>query len=153
MTTAPTPTALPVPTQDERTMALLVNVLAIFSSFLAPLIFYLVKKDSRFVSFYSLQALIWHAAYALIFFVGMIIAMIFMFATVASQPHNAANQSPPWAFFGVFGLVWLWGMGGWVLNLVLGIVYAIKANQGEWARFPLIGDFLLRKILPEQPIS
>jgi len=153
MTTAPTPTALPVPTQDERTMALLVNVLAIFSSFLAPLIFYLVKKDSRFVSFYSLQALIWHAAYALIFFVGMIIAMIFMFATVASQPHNAANQSPPWAFFGVFGLVWLWGMGGWVLNLVLGIVYAIKANQGEWARFPLIGDFVLRKILPEQPIS
>ena len=134
-------------------MALLVNVLAIFSSFLAPLIFYLVKKDSRFVSFYSLQALIWHAAYALIFFVGMIIAMIFMFATVASQPHNAANQSPPWTFFGVFGLVWLWGMGGWVLNLVLGIVYAIKANQGEWARFPLIGDFVLRKILPEQPIS
>jgi len=134
-------------------MALLVNVLAIFSSFLAPLIFYLVKKDSRFVSFYSLQALIWHAAYALIFFVGMIMAMIFMFATVASQPHNAANQSPPWAFFGVFGLVWLWGMGGWVLNLVLGIVYAIKANQGEWARFPLIGDFVLRKILPEQPIS
>jgi len=35
MTTAPTPTAVPVPTQDERTMALLVNVLAIFSSFLA----------------------------------------------------------------------------------------------------------------------
>jgi uncharacterized protein len=153
MTTGATPVAPPAPTQDERTMALLVNVLAIFSSFLAPLIFYLVKKDSRFVSFYSLQALIWHAAYALIFFVGMIIAMIFMFATVASQPHNAANQSPPWAFFGVFGLVWLWGMGGWVLNLVLGIVYAIKANQGEWARFPLIGDFVLRKILPEQPIS
>jgi len=153
MTTAPLPPAMPVPTQDERTMALLVNVLAIFSSFLAPLIFYLVKKDSRFVSFYSLQALIWHAAYALIFFVGMIMAMIFMFATVASQPHDAAHQSPPWAFFGVFGLVWLWAMGGWVLNLVLGIVYAIKANQGEWARFPLIGDFVLRKILPERPIS
>jgi uncharacterized Tic20 family protein len=133
-------------------MALLVNVLAIFSSFLAPLIFYLVKKDSRFVSFYSLQVLIWHAAYALIFFVGMVIAMIFMFATVASQPHGAPNQSPPWAFFGAFGLVWLWGMGGWVLNLVIGIVYAIKANQGEWARFPLIGDFVLRKILPVQPI-
>jgi len=87
MTTAPTPTALPVPTQDERTMALLVNVLAIFSSFLAPLIFYLVKKDSRFVSFYSLQVLIWHAAYALIFFVGMIIAMIFMFSTIVAHPH------------------------------------------------------------------
>jgi len=44
MTTAPTPTALPVPTQDQRTMALLVNVLAIFSSFLAPQIFNLVRR-------------------------------------------------------------------------------------------------------------
>ena len=134
-------------------MALLVNVLAIFSSFLAPLIFYLVKKDSRFVAFYSLQVLIWHAAYALIFFVGMIIAFIFMFSTIVTHPHNAPDQPPPSAFFGVFGLVWLWGMGGWVLNLVLGIVYVIKANQGEWARFPVLGDFVLRKILPEQPTS
>ena len=153
MTTAPLPPAMPVPTQDERTMALLVNVLAIFSSFLAPLIFYLVKKDSRFVSFYSLQVLIWHAAYAVIFVVGMIIAFIFMFSTIVTHPHNAPDQAPPLAFFGVFGLVWLWGMGGWVLNLVLGIVYAIKANQGEWARFPVIGDFVLRKILPDQSIS
>jgi uncharacterized Tic20 family protein len=99
MTTAALPAAMPVPTQDERTMALLVNVLAIFSSFLAPLIFYLVKKDSRFVSFYSLQALFWHAAYAVIFFVGMIIAFIFMFATIVTHPHNASDQAPPLAFF------------------------------------------------------
>jgi len=39
-------------------MALLVNVLAIFSGFLAPLIFYLLKKDSRFMAFHSLQVLI-----------------------------------------------------------------------------------------------
>jgi uncharacterized Tic20 family protein len=153
MTTAALPAARPVPTQDERTMALLVNVLAIFSSFLAPLIFYLVKKDSRFVAFYSLQVLIWHAAYALIFFFGMIIAFIFMFSTVVAHPHSAPDQAPPLAFFAVFGLVWLWGIGGWVLKLVLGIVYAIKANRGEWARFPVIGDFVLRKILPEQPVS
>jgi len=105
------------------------------------------------VSLYSLRVLIWHAACALIFFVGMIIAMIFMFSTIATHPHNAPDPAPPLASSGVFGLVWLWGMGGWVLNLVLGIVYAIKANQGEWARFPLIGDFVLRKILPEQAIS
>jgi len=86
-----------------------------------------VKKDSRFVSFYSLQVLIWHAAYALIFFVGMIIAMIFMFSTIVTHPHNAPDYAPPLAFFGVFGLVWLWGMGGWVLNLVLGIL----CDQGE----------------------
>jgi hypothetical protein len=32
-------------------------------------------------------------------------------------------------------------------------VYAIKANRGEWARYPLIGNFVLHKILPEQPVS
>jgi uncharacterized membrane protein len=153
MSTAPPVTGFPVPTQDERTMALLVNVLAILSSFLAPLIFYLVKRDSRFVSFYSLQVLIWHEAYAAIFVVGMVIAFIFMFSSIIAHPHEAPNQAPPLAFFGVFGLVWLWGMGGFALNLILGIVYAIKASHGEWARFPLIGDFVLRKILPEQPIS
>ena len=153
MSTAPVSAGFPVPTQDERTMALLVNVLAIFSSFLAPLIFYLVKKDSRFVSFYSLQVLIWHAVYAAIFVVGMLIAFIFMFSSIIAHPHEAPNQAPPLAFFGVFGLVWLWGMGGFALNLILGIVNAIKASQGEWARFPLIGDFVLRRILPEQPIS
>src|SRR5258708_12292265 len=119
MTSAPLPPAMPVPTQDERTMALLVNVLAIFSSFLAPLIFYLVKKDSRFVSFYSLQALIWHAAYAMIFFAGMIIAFIFMFSTMVTHPHNASEQAPPLAFFAVFRLLWLCDMGAWVLHLVL----------------------------------
>jgi hypothetical protein len=44
-------------------------------------------------------------------------------------------------------------MGGRVANLFLGIVFEIKANQGEWAGYPPIGNFVLRKILPEQPIS
>jgi uncharacterized membrane protein len=44
-------------------------------------------------------------------------------------------------------------MGGWVLNLILGIVFAIKANHGEWAKYPLIGDFVLNKILANQQFS
>ena len=134
-------------------MAMLVHVLAIFSGFIAPLIFYLVKKDSRFVSFHSLQVLIWHAAYAVTFFAGMIIMLVFMFSTMIMHPQNTPGQAPPFAFFGIFGLVWLWAMGGWMLNVILGIVYAIKANHGEWARYPLIGKFVLQKILPEQPVS
>jgi uncharacterized Tic20 family protein len=151
--TTPQDISLPAPTQDERTMALLVHVLAIFSGFIAPLIFYLVKKDSRFVAFHSLQVLLWHAAYTVIFFAGMIIALIVLFSTIALHPQNAPNPSPPFAFFGIFGLVWLCAMGGWVLNVILGIVYAIRSNQGEWAPYPLIGNFVLRKVLPNQPVS
>jgi hypothetical protein len=65
-----------------------------------------VKKDSRFVSFYSLQALIWHAAYAMIFFVGMSCVHFHVFYD-RHAPAQCSDQAPPLAFFGVFGLVWL----------------------------------------------
>ena len=114
---------------------------------------YLLKKDSRFVSFHSLQVLIWHAAFALTCFLGIIIMFIFVFSTIAAHPAGGPGQPPPLAFFGAFGVVWLWAIGGGVLNLILGIVYAIKANHGEWARYPLIGNFVLLRILREQPVS
>jgi uncharacterized Tic20 family protein len=145
--------SFPEPTQDERAMALLVHVLAIFSGFIAPLIFYLVKKDSRFVSFHSLQVLIWHAAYVVTFIAGMMITVAFMIFSIASHPHGEPGEAPPLAFFGLFGFVWLWVMGGWVLNLILGIVFAIKANHGGWAKYPLIGNFVLNKILANQQFS
>jgi uncharacterized Tic20 family protein len=153
MTTALLDLSLPTPTQDERTNALLVHVLAIFSGFLAPLVFYLVKRDSKFVAFHALQVLIWHAAYMVTFSAGMMVLFASMFLGVPARPDSGANQAPPLAFFGLFGFVWLFGMSGWVVNLILGIVFAIKANQGEWARYPLIGSFVLRKILPGRPIS
>ncbi|HVO58259.1 MAG TPA: DUF4870 domain-containing protein [Dongiaceae bacterium] len=153
MSTAPI--ALPQPTADECSNAMLVHILATFSGFIAPLIFFLVKKDSRFVKFHSLQVLIWHAAYMILFMLGMAIMFVVIFAEIAksSGSHNGAGGPPPPAFFGIFGVVWLFGFGGGILNLVLGIVYAVKANRGEWARYPFIGDLVLHKILPEQPLS
>ena len=147
MTTAPLAFSLPSPTQDERTNALLVHVLAIFSGFIAPLIFYIVKRESKFVAFHSLQVVIWHAVFAVTFFVGMAIAFTVMILSIATVPHDASHQAPPLAFFAAFGSVWLFGMGGWVLNVVLGIVFAIKANKGEWAKYPVIGNFVLHRIL------
>ena len=35
-------------------------------------------------------------------------------------------------------------MCGWVVNLVLGIVFGIKANRGEWAAYPVIGRWAHR---------
>ena len=146
-------TSLPVPSPDDRSNALLLHILAIFSGFLAPLVFFIIKRDSLFVKFHSLQALIWYAAYMVVFVVGMLITFSTMFFTLAQRPHPAPGGAPPLAFFGIFGFVWLWGMGGWVVNVILGIVYGIKSNQGEWACYPLIGKFVLRQILPQQPVS
>jgi hypothetical protein len=36
-------------------------------------------------------------------------------------------------------------MGGWMVHVILGMVYGIKANGGEWAAYPLTGQWSLPK--------
>jgi len=141
---APNP-GLYIPTQDEKTFALLAHVLGIFSGFISPLVFFLVKRDSKFVSFHALQSLAWHVIYFVLFFAAMIVFFVSLIASGGF--HSGGHAEPPFAFFGFFGIVWLFAMGGGILNIILGIVYGIKAHNGEWAQFPLLGGWILRKIV------
>ena len=36
-------------------------------------------------------------------------------------------------------------MGRWMVHVILGIVCGIKTNRGEWATYPLIGQWPLPK--------
>ena len=128
-----------VPTQDEKTLAFLAHFLQLFGGFIAPLVVYLVKKDSRFVSFHALQALLWQIIYVAVYIVGFIVFFVAMFTAMATQPKG----SPP-AFFFFFPLFWLGFMGGWVLTLIISIVYGIRAMRGEWAAYPIIGRWARR---------
>jgi uncharacterized Tic20 family protein len=96
------------PTSDEKTLALLSHVLTFVSSFLAPLIIYLVKKDeSAFVSH--------HAKESLNFQITVFIISIVLIVTI-------------------IGILLLWLVG--LLALVLVIVATIKANEGKLYRYP-----------------
>ena len=132
--------ALPEPTQDERNMALLAHVLMNVTGFIGPLVIYLVKRESRFVSFHALQAVFWQLAYFLVMMVGMALWFFFIFSLAA----GGKSQGPPAAFILSFFAFWLLMMGAWVLTLVLGIVYGIKASKGEWAAYPVIGGWARR---------
>lgn len=138
------------PTKDECTMALLAHLLQVFSGFIGPLVIFCVKQDSKFVKYHALQSLIWQTAYMILGIGAMIVFFVLMIGTAihTSQgvPHQP-NQPPP-AFVFLFPLIWVFWMGGWVVNLILGIVYGIKANRGEWAGYPLIGKLLLREYNP-----
>lgn len=116
---------------------------------IAPLIIFLVKRPSRFVSFHALQALLFQVAYAvcwvLMFFGFFAVAMFMIFH---DQPGN--NNAPPLAFFVFMPFFWLFGMGGWIVIIALSIVYSIKAGRGEWAEYPLFGK-LARRILKIGP--
>lgn len=145
MSTNPQSSVLYQPTNDEKTFALLAYVLGIFAGFLAPLIFFLIKRDSKFVAFHALQSLAWHVLYVVLMILGMAAFFIAVIAQIGTA-HDAKN-GPPMAFFGMFAFVWLAAMGGWVVNLVMGVVYGIRANKGEWAEFPLVGRWILKNIV------
>jgi uncharacterized membrane protein len=93
-----------VPTSDETTLALLAHVLQIFTWWIGPLAIYLAKRDSKFVSFHAMQALLWQFV---MMGLGMIMGfmwMIFFFLTVLPHMNRAATGShpPPAAFLCYF---------------------------------------------------
>ncbi len=132
-------------TQDERTMGTLAHVLQLVGWWIAPLVIFLVKRQSRFVSFHALQALLLQIIYMLLGFAVMVAWFAMFFGMIVSQGAHA-NNAPPTLFFVVFPMIWLLMMGGWVLLLVVAIVYGIKAGRGEWAEYPVLGR-LARRML------
>lgn len=106
-----TGTAGPV-TSDDRSMALLIHLLALVSGFIGPLIVWLVKRDeSAFIDFHGKEALnfqitmfmAWIAAFfAAIVLIGFLVMPILI-----------------------------------VLQVILPILAAVAANRGEYYRYPL----------------
>src|ERR1700758_1798623 len=133
---------LEAPTEDERTMGMLAHLLMAFTGFIGPLVIFCVKQNSRFVRFHSLQALIWHAIYLGLVFLFMAVFFVGMITSLIHNPPQPHSQAPP-GFFYFFPFVGLGFMGVWGVNMILGVVYAIKANRGEWATYPVYGKWLL----------
>jgi uncharacterized membrane protein len=134
------------PTNDEKTYAMLAHILGIFSGFLAPLIMLLIKRDSKFVLFHALQSLAWHFICFIVLMGGVFITLAILFAT-GSFPPPEKSPDPPVTFLLFFGAFWLIAMAAGISSMVLGIMYGLRANKGEWARYPLIGEFILNKFV------
>ena len=102
--------------QDERTMAMLAYILGIFTSFLGPLIIWLIKKDqSKFVAYHGMQALLFHAVIVVGYILSSFLA-VFMIGFLT---------------YPLFG----------ILSLVYSIIAGLAANKGEWYEIPFVGKF------------
>ena len=97
------------PTSDERTLAILCHVLAIFFWIIPPLIIYLMKKDE---SAYVAE----HAKESLNFRITITIVAIVLVLTVV-------------------GIVLIWVLG--IASLVLTIIATINASDNKIYRYPL----------------
>jgi uncharacterized membrane protein len=138
-------------TPDERTMATLAHALQLIGSWIAPLIIFLIRRRSRFVSFHALQALILQIIHTIIVVVLMMLWFTTIFTIVFHQTGGKPPDFPP-ALLIFVPLVRLGFMGLWVGTLIIAIVYAIKAGRGEWADYPVIGK-LARKMLKMGPME
>lgn len=132
------------PSRDDCIFAMLAHVLQIFSYFIGPLIIYLVKRESRFVRFHALQALMWQLIALAAGLLSMAIFMAAMFGTLAAHGGDVPKTGPPPAFVFFFPLIWLVWMGCGAITLILGIIFGIQSHSGKWSRYPLLGNIAWR---------
>ena len=99
--------------KDARTMALLAHILGIFTSFVVPLIIWLIKKDDdEFIADQAKEALNFHITVIIAYFAITVIAIVTMGIGFILYP--------------------VLGIG----VLVLGIIAGLKANDGIAYRYP-----------------
>lgn len=102
---------------DERLWATLVHLGGLFFGFLAPLIGYLVLKDrGPFVRAHTATALNFQLTLLIVMIAGGILSIVLI------------------GFLIMFA--------AYVLNIVFCIIAAVKANRGEWYRYPMAIRFL-----------
>ncbi len=100
------------PTSDEKTMAMLSHILTLVAGFIAPLVIYLIKRDeSPYVRKHAAESLNFQISVAIYAVVS--IPLIFIIV-------------------GVFTLI---AIG--ILAFVLAIVATVKANEGQFFKYPL----------------
>ena len=138
-------------TPDERTMATLAHALQLIGSWIAPLIIFLIRRRSRFVSFHALQALLLQIIHTIIMLILMMLWFTTIFTIVFHQTGGKPPEFPP-ALLVFVPLAWLGFMGLWIGTLIIAILFAIKAGRGEWADYPIIGK-LARRILKMEPVE
>ncbi|HSC38242.1 MAG TPA: DUF4870 domain-containing protein [Chitinophagaceae bacterium] len=103
-----------MPTQDERTLAILSHILTLVAPILAPLIIYLIKKDeSKYVAAHAKESLNFQITFIIIC-IGLILTII-----------------------GAL-LVWLVGLAA----LVLVIIATVRASENKLYRYPFNFRFI-----------
>ena len=117
-------------------MAILAHMLQIVGLWIAPLIIFVIKRESRFVSFHALQALLLQVLYMFLMGLGVVFWFGAVVLTMVSA-HSSGNSSSPPAFFIFMPMLWLDWMSIWGAMVVIAIVSGsrLDAANGPSTRF------------------
>ncbi len=106
------PSPAPASSTDPKTLAMLAQLLGIFTGFLGPLVIYLMNGDKDpFVRHHSAEALNFQITLFIAYMVSAVLILV------------------------LIGLVLLPVI--WIVSLVFMIQATIGANRGEWYRYPV----------------
>jgi len=124
------PPVLPVTTivsEEDKTMGMLIHLLALLTGFIGVLILWLMKKDqSRFVDHHGRESLNFMLSLLLYSICMMALLMVVGILTLGI------------GFFIFFPVYFLLIIG----SIVLEILACMAANRGEWHRYPITIRFI-----------
>ena len=112
------------PRSDERFFAMLSYALGFWFPVVAPLIIFLLRRDSRFVSFHALQAM----------FIPLGLMLLGAIAGVLTAIGLGLVAFPIFVFIAIAGFI------GWLCK----IFGAFKSFNGEWYRVPMVSSYAER---------
>ena len=114
-------------TPDDRTMGMLVHLLALLTGFLGTLILWLIKKDqSRFVDHHGKEAINFQLTILIYVFGLMALGIVAGLVTLGL------------GLFLIFPLMFVISIGAFILE----IMACLAANRGEWHRYPMTIRFI-----------
>ena len=112
---------------EERTLGMLIHLLALFTGFIGVLILWLVKKDeSRFVDHHGREAFNFMLS-QLIYYICLISIMMVIGVVTLGL-----------GFFILLPVIFVFIIG----TIILGIMACVAANKGVWHRYPLTIRFI-----------
>lgn len=104
---------------DANIAALIAYVFTVITG----LIFFLIEKESRYVRFHAMQALLLGGAFLVLWFVLVIVNITLAFASGTLATLMGLLSFVIW--LGFLGVI---------------ILCCVKAYQGQWFKLPVIGD-------------
>ncbi|MEC4894480.1 MAG: DUF4870 domain-containing protein [Oscillatoria sp. PMC 1051.18] len=116
-----------------------------FTNIVGPLIVWLIKKNEHeFIDAHGRESLNFQISMTLYGIALTVLFFIILFVLILAGAIAANDGGIGALIFGVFGIIWLVILGVIVglLQLVLVIFAAVKANKGEFYRYPLTIRFL-----------
>lgn len=122
-----------MPTDDEKTMAMLCHLLALFTSFVGPLVIWLMKKDtSRFVDAHG-RAVLNFTISVFVYALGLVLLLLCS-GLLGMITGGAGMLLACPIYLAALGLV--------IYSLVITIIRCVEASSGKFTPYPITINFL-----------